>query len=178
MLPVGASMSRALVGDMGDENWEVIRATEVEGISPAWATGIVDPWTHFAMQAYRKDGYTPEQLSLRGRQIGYVDEKGQPTESWKRAYEWGFVAVEPRALPPIDAGMPMSGVPYRKLTQLERERADIFPYFFPFSSLAETGSRAKEGKLWDDIQGTVKWILLLAVIGGIAYGGLKAAKKI
>ncbi|MBA7570233.1 hypothetical protein ES708_11981 [subsurface metagenome] len=146
-----------------------IRATDVPGIPPAWATGMVDPWTHFAMQAYRDPGLSDEQLSLLGRQIGYVNEKGEPTEAWTWAYGFGLVEVEPRPLPPIDAGMPMSGIPWRRMTELERERADILPYFFPFASLAETGFRIGEGKMTEDIQGTIKWLLLFGAIGGAIY---------
>jgi len=130
------------------------------------------------MQAYQDPGLSDVQLSYVGRQIGYVDEKGQPTSGWKRAYEIGLMPVEPRCLPPIDAGMPMSGIPWRRMTELERERADILPYFFPFASLQETGFRAAEGKLWDDIKGTVKWLLLLGAIGGVIYMGMKGLEKI
>lgn len=157
---------------------KITRAVEVGGIPPIGATGVVDPWTHFAMQAYREDGLSETQLSYLGRQIGYVDERGQPTEAWTRAYEIGFMEVEPRPLPPIDAGMPLSGIPFRQLTKLEQERADIFPYFLPLASLGETGSRIAAGKLFSDIEGAIKWLLVLAAIGAAIYFGIKVWKKI
>ncbi len=157
-------------------DYEMVRATDVGGVPPAWATGIVDPWTHFAMQAYRDPGLSDVQLSYIGRQIGYVNEKGEPTSGWLRAYELGLVAVVPRPLPPIDAGMPMSGVPWRRMTELERERADILPFFLPFASLGEIGWRMGEGKFTEDIQGTIKWLLLFGIIGGIIYLGWRAWK--
>ena len=61
---------------------------------------------------------------------------------------------------------------------LERETTDIYPYIPFFASPAETLARAKEGKLLSDIEGTIKWLLILAIIAGAVYLGLKAWKKL
>lgn len=91
----------------------------------------------------------------------------QPTEA--QVYPSRF----PRGLMPITVEEAANPEKYA----LERASTDIYPYI-PFVSPAETLARAKEGSLVSDIEGMIKGLAILAIIGGVIYFGTKVVKKL